>query len=111
MLSFFSHNTGRTQWEDPRKPPQNSQQDIQSMKSLNSSYSIQENNEGNSIFLTYSCEVFPCRKDCKYLKAFGKGKPDCIVTQHQTVVKSAKVPYINTNGLEIVGIKLLRGQE
>ena len=44
MKTFFphSHNTGRTQWEDPRKQGQ-IPQDVQSMKSLNSSYSIQDN--------------------------------------------------------------------
>eukprot|EP00794_Sanderia_malayensis_P006133 gene6133-6841_t len=39
-IYFVDHNTGKTQWEDPRKPAK----DTQSVKSLNSAYSIQDNN-------------------------------------------------------------------
>ena len=56
-LSVFSHNTGRTQWEDPRKQAQNPQQDVQSMKSLSSSYSVQDNNEGMDVFYLFPRHV------------------------------------------------------
>ena len=65
LLFFFSHNTGRTQWEDPRKPK--TSQDAQSMKSLNSSYSIQENQndsmslEDEGLFLSLQMHCIDAR--------------------------------------------------